>query len=136
MAKNKCIDVVAQALKRGNVSQEQAEDILNTITKIQKESKIENLDNALKDELAKKVLKEQQISKKIKERNAIENEIKIRKAVDSVIVNFKGNEEEGLSAILVGSNLEKAGSRASAALSQLSEYRKLSSAFYEKLRQN
>ena len=95
MAKNKCIDVVAQALKRGNVSQEQAEDILNTITKIQKESKIENLDNALKDELAKKVLKEQQISKKIKERNAIENEIKIRKAVDSVIVNFKGNEEEG-----------------------------------------
>jgi hypothetical protein len=136
MAKNKCIDVVAQALKRGNVSQEQAEDILNTITKIQKESKIENLDNALKDELAKKVLKEQQISKKIKERNAIENEIKIRKAVDSVIINFKGNEEEGLSAILVGSNLEKAGSRASAALSQLSEYRKLSSAFYEKLRQN
>jgi len=136
MAKNKCIDVVAQALKRGNVSQEQAEDILNTITKIQKENKIENLDNALKDELAKKVLKEQQISKKIKERNAIENEIKIRKAVDSVIVNFKGNEEEGLSAILVGSNLEKAGSRASAALSQLSEYRKLSSAFYEKLRQN
>ncbi len=136
MAKDKCIDLVAQALKRGNVSQEQAADIIDNIRKTQRETKIENIDNALKDELANKVLKEQQITKKIKERNAIENEIKIRKAVDSVINNFKGDEVEGLSSILVGSNLEKVGSRASAALSQLSEYRKLSSAFYEKLRQN
>ncbi len=136
MAKDKCIDLVAQALKRGNVSQEQAADIIDNIRKTQRETKLENLDNTLKDELANKVLKEQQITKKIKERNAIENEIKIRKAVDSVINNFKGDEVEGLSSILVGSNLEKVGSRASAALSQLSEYRKLSSAFYEKLRQN
>ena len=136
MAKDKCIDLVAQALKRGNVSQEQAADIIDNIRKTQREAKLENLDNTLKDELANKVLKEQQITKKIKERNAIENEIKIRKAVDSVINNFKGDEVEGLSSILVGSNLEKVGSRASAALSQLSEYRKLSSAFYEKLRQN
>jgi hypothetical protein len=136
MAKDKCIDVVAQALKRGNVSQEQAADIIDNIRKTQREAKLENLDNTLKDELANKILKEQQITKKIKERNAIENEIKIRKAVDSVINNFKGDEVEGLSSILVGSNLEKVGSRASAALSQLSEYRKLSSAFYEKLRQN
>ena len=136
MAKDKCIDLVSQALKRGNVSQEQAADIIDNIRKTQREAKLENLDNALKDELANQVLKEQQITKKIKERNAIENEIKIRKAVDKVLIDFKGREEEGLSAILVGSNLEKAGSRASVALSQLSEYRKLSSAFYEKLRQN
>jgi len=136
MAKDKCIDLVAQALKRGNVNEEQAADIIDNIRKTQREAKLENLDNTLKDELANQVLKEQQISKKIKERNAIENEIKIRKAVDKVLIDFKGNESEGLSAILVGSNLEKAGSRASVALSQLSEYRKLSSAFYEKLRQN
>jgi len=136
MAKDKCIDLVAQALKRGNVNQEQAADIIDNIRKTQRESKLENLDNSLKDELANQVLKEQQISKKIKERNAIENEIKIRKAVDKVLVDFKGNEAEGLSAILVGSNLEKTGARASVAISQLSEYRKLSSAFYEKLRQN
>jgi len=136
MAKDKCIDLVAQALKRGNVNQEQAADIIDNIRKTQREAKLENLDNALKDELANQVLKEQQISKKIKERNAIENEIKIRKAVDKVLVDFKGNEAEGLSAILVGSNLEKTGARASVAISQLSEYRKLSSAFYEKLRQN
>ncbi len=133
MAKDKCIDLVAQALKRGNVNQEQAADIIDNIRKTQREAKLENLDNALKDELANQVLKEQQITKKIKERNAIENEIKIRKAVDKVLIDFKGREEEGLSAILVGSNLEKAGSRASVALSQLSEYRKLSSAFYEKI---
>jgi len=136
MAKDKCIDLVAQALKRGNVNQEQAADIIDNIRKTQREAKLENLDNALKDELANQVLKEQQITKKIKERNAIENEIKIRTAVDKVLIDFKGNESEGLSAILVGSNLEKSGARASVALSQLSEYRKLSSAFYEKLRQN
>jgi hypothetical protein len=136
MAKDKCIDLVAQALKRGNVNEEQAADIIDNIRKTQREAKLENLDNALKDELANQVLKEQQISKKIKERNAIDNEIKVRTLVESVLVNFKGNEAEGLSAILVGSNLEKVGARASVAISQLSEYRKLSSAFYEKLRQN
>ena len=91
MAKDKCIDLVAQALKRGNVNQEQAADIIDNIRKTQREAKLENLDNALKDELANQVLKEQQITKKIKERNAIENEIKIRKAVDKVLVDFKNS---------------------------------------------
>jgi polyhydroxyalkanoate synthesis regulator phasin len=92
MAKDKCIDLVAQALKRGNVNEEQAASIVDNIRKTQREAKLENLDSSLKDELANQVLKEQQISKKIKERNAIENEIKIRTAVESVLVDFKGNE--------------------------------------------
>jgi polyhydroxyalkanoate synthesis regulator phasin len=33
MAKDKCIDLVAQALKRGNVNQEQAADIIDNIRK-------------------------------------------------------------------------------------------------------
>ena len=136
MAKDKCIDLVAQALKKASVNSEQAADIIDNIKKTQREAKLENLDNTLKDQLANQVLKEQQIDKKIKERNAIENEIKIRKAVESVIVDFKGNEVEGLKALLVGSNLQKVGSRSSAALAQLSEFRQLSSSFYEKLRQN
>lgn len=136
MAKDKCIDLVAQTLKKASVNSEQAADIIDNIKKTQREAKLENLDNTLKDQLANQVLKEQQIDKKIKERNAIENEIKIRKAVESVIVDFKGNEVEGLKAILVGSNLQKVGSRSSAALAQLSEFRQLSTSFYEKLRQN
>jgi hypothetical protein len=136
MAKDKCIDLVEQALRKASVNPDQAANIIDNIKKTQREAKLENLDNTLKDQLANQVLKEQQIDKKIKERNAIENEIKIRKAVESVIVDFKGNEVEGLKAILVGSNLQKLGSRSSAALAQLSEFRQLSSSFYEKLRQN
>ncbi len=45
--------------KRGNVNQEQAADIIDNIRKTQREAKLENLDNALKDELANQVLKEQ-----------------------------------------------------------------------------
>ena len=136
MAKDKCIDLVEQALRKASVNPDQAADIIDNIKKTQREAKLENLDSTLKDQLANQVLKEQQIDKKIKERNAIENEIKIRKAVQSVIVDFKGNEVEGLKAILVGSNLQKVGSRSSAALAQLSEFRQLSTSFYEKLRQN
>ena len=36
MAKDKCIDLVSQALKRGNVSQEQAADIIDNIRKTQR----------------------------------------------------------------------------------------------------
>jgi len=136
MAKDKCIDLVEQALRKASVNPDQAADIIDNIKKTQREAKLENLDNTLKDQLANQVLKEQQIDKKIKERNAIENEIKIRNAVQSVIVDFKGNEVEGLKAILVGSNLQKVGSRSSVALAQLSEFRQLSTSFYEKLRQN
>ena len=75
MAKDKCIDLVEQALRKASVNPYQAANIIDNIKKTQREAKLENLDNTLKDQLANQVLKEQQIDKKIKERNAIENEI-------------------------------------------------------------
>jgi hypothetical protein len=136
MAQDKCIDRVSALLKKSSITSSNAEEIIQDIKKLQRESKIENIDATLKEDLANKVLSEQQINKKIKERNALENEIKVRKAVDRVLVDFKGREEEGLSAILVGSNLQKTGSRASVALSQITESKIIMSAFNEKLRKN
>jgi hypothetical protein len=136
MAKDRCLDRLEQTLKRSSISSAKAEDIIQNIKDAQKEVRLDNLDNELSEQVAKKILKEQQIAKKIKERNALENEIKIRNTVEYVLREFPNNPAEGLTAILVGSNLQRVGSRASVALAQLSEYRMLVSGFQEKLRQN
>ncbi len=113
-----------------------SKDFETILKDAQKEVRLDNLDNELSEQVAKQILKEQQIAKKIKERNALENEIKIRNTVEYVLREYPNNPAEGLTAILVGSNLQKVGSRASVALAQLSEYRMLVSGFQEKLRQN
>lgn len=136
MAKDRCIDRLEKTLKQSSISSAKAEDIIQSIKNAQKEVRLDNLDNELSEQVAKKILKEQQIAKKIKQRNALEDEIKIRNTVEYVIREFPNNPAEGLTAVLVGSNLQKVGSRASVALAQLSEYRMLVSAFQEKLRQN
>ena len=136
MAKDKCIDRLEKTLKQSSISSAKAEDIIQSIKDAQKEVRLDNLDNELSEQVAKKILKEQQIAKKIKQRNALEDEIKIRNTVEYVLREFPNNPAEGLTAILVGSNLQRVGSRASVALAQLSEYRMLVSAFQEKLRQN
>ena len=51
-------------------------------------------------------------------RNAIEDEIKGRELVDYVLREFPENPQEGLTSILVGSNEQKAGARASVAVQQ------------------
>ena len=136
MAKDRCIDRLEQTLKRSSISSAKAEDIIQSIKDAQKEVRLDNLDNELSEQVANKILKEQQIAKKIKQRNALEDEIRIRNTVEYVLREFPNNPAEGLTAILVGSNLQRVGSRASVALAQLSEYRMLVSAFQEKLRQN
>lgn len=136
MAKDRCIDRLEQTLKRSSISSAKAEDIIQSIKDAQKEVRLDNLDNELSEQVANKILKEQQIAKKIKQRSALEDEIKIRNTVEYVLREYPNNPAEGLTAILVGSNLQRVGSRASVALAQLSEYRMLVSAFQEKLRQN
>jgi len=136
MAKDRCIDRLEKTLKQSSISSAKAEDIIQSIKDAQKEVRLDNLDNELSEQVANKILKEQQIAKKIKQRNALEDEIRIRNTVEYVLREFPDNPAEGLTAILVGSDLQKVGSRASVALAQLSEYRMLVSAFQEKLRQN
>jgi len=136
MAKDKCIVRVTDALKRNNIESIKAEEIINDIKQAQAESKLENIDSKLSDELSKKILDQKKIEKKIKERNNIENEIKVRKHIDEVITNYEGKEVEGLISVLVGSNLQREGSRMSVALSQFTMFRNFVASFEAKLREN
>jgi len=135
MAEDKCLLQIRETLKRSSIETTKAEDILNEIKKAQREIDVNNLDDAIISDLTTKVLKEQEIQTKINARNNLENEIKIRNTVEYVIKEFGNDPVEGLTAVLVGSNLQKQGSRSSVALAQLSKYRQIATAFSEKLRQ-
>ena len=135
MAKDKCIIRIEEALKRSSIDTVKADEILQDIKQAQAEAKIENIDSSITDKLSDEILQQKKIEKKIKERNNLENEIKIRKSIDYVLENFPGREVEGLQAILVGSNLQKTGSRFSVALSQFTMYRNFTTSFEAKLRE-
>jgi len=135
MAVDKCLARIEETLKRSSIETAKAEDILAEIKKAQREIDVNNLDDTLINDLSEKVLKEQEIQKKINQRNSLENEIKIRNTVEYVLKEFPENPVEGLTAVLVGSNFQKAGSRASVALAQLSQYRQIVVSFNEKLRE-
>lgn len=135
MAEDKCLAQIKETLKRSSIETTKAEDILNDIQQAQREVGVQNLDETLVNDLSEKILKQQEIQKKINQRNNLENEIKIRNTVDYVLKEFPENPVEGLTAVLVGSNFQKAGSRASVALAQLSKYRQIATSFSEKLRQ-
>ena len=66
MAKDRCIDRLEKTLKQSSISSAKAEDIIQSIKDAQKEVRLDNLDNELSEQVANKILKEQQISKKNK----------------------------------------------------------------------
>jgi hypothetical protein len=134
MAKDKCVVRIAEALKRSSIDSVKADEILADIKQAQAEVKIQNIDSKITNELSDKILQQKKIDKKIKERNNLENEVKIRKAIDYVLEEFPNDPVEGLRSILVGSNLQKAGSRFSVALSQLTMYRNFATSFEARLR--
>ena len=133
---DKCLTRIENVLKKSSIATEKAQSILNDIKKAQSETKIADLDETIVSKLADGVLKRQQIQKKINKLNALEDEVKIRNTVDYVLKEFSSNPTEGLAAVLVGSNLQKQGSRSSVALAQLSYYRDIVVSFQAKLSEN
>jgi hypothetical protein len=133
---DKCLTRIEETLKKSSIATEKAKSILDDIKKAQSETKIQDLDETITSTLADEVLKRQSIQKKINKLNALEDEIKVRNTVEYVIKEFPNNPVEGLTAVLVGSNLQKSGSRASVALAQLAYYRDLLISFNAKLREN
>jgi len=133
---DKCLTRIEDVLKKSSITTEKAQGILEDIKKAQSETKITDLDETITSELAEGVLKRQQLKKKINKLNALEDEVKIRNTVEYVLKEFPNDPVEGLTAILVGSNLQKAGSRSSVALAQLAYFRDLLVSFNAKLRDN
>ena len=133
---DKCLTRIEDVLKKSSITTEKAKSILDDIKKAQSETKIKDLDETITSKLADGVLKRQQLQKKINKLNALEDEVKIRNTVEYVLKEFPNNPVEGLTAVLVGSNLQKAGSRSSVALAQLAYYRDLLVSFNGKLKDN
>ena len=133
---DKCLTRIENVLKKSSIATEKAQGILDDIKKAQSETKITDLDETITSKLADGVLKRQALQKKINKLNALEDEVKVRNTVEYVLKEFPNDPVEGLTAVLVGSNLQKSGSRSSVALAQLAYYRDLLVSFNAKLREN
>ena len=108
---DKCLLRVQRALKKSGINQDEATDIISAIKKAEGDGKIKNGDDSSNSTLAKEILDKAQIQKKINKLNAIEDDLKIRDLVQFILKEFPDNPKEGLTAIMVGSNFERMGSR-------------------------
>ena len=131
---DKCIVRLDKLLKDSSIKSVRANEIINDIKIAQSEQKITGLENKDIAKISDDVLQRQLLQKKKDKLNAFENEIKVRNLTAYVLENFPENPAEGLQAILVGSNLQKQGSRLSAAVAQNVQFKQLVAAFNEKLR--
>ena len=133
---DKCLLRVQRALKKSGINQDEATDIISAIKKSEGEGKIKNGDDSSNSTLAKEILDKAQENKKINKLNAIEDDLKIRDLVQFILKEFPDNPKEGLTAIMVGSNFERMGSRNSVDAAQQAYYKNLVISFNEKLKTN
>lgn len=136
MAKSKCLTRIANLLKNSSIKGVKQEEILNQIKIAQSEKKISNIDEINVDKISKEVSEQIKLQKKIDKRSALENEIKGRKYVEYIMREFADEPDEGLIAILVGSNRRVSAARDSVAGRQLASVNQLIAGFNKKLRDN
>lgn len=116
--KNTCLVRLQGMLDKSSIGFVEKDEIMNSIKIAQSELKLNSIDEINVDVVAKDVQSQIILQRKINKRNAIEDEIKGRELVDYVLREFPENPQEGLTSILVGSNEQKAGARASVAVQQ------------------
>ena len=136
MAKNVCLTRIENLLTKSSIKGAKKDEIISAIKLAQAEKKITNIDEVNVDVVAKEVSEQIKLQKKINKRNAIEDEIKTRRAAEYVLTNFSKNPEEGLIALMVGSNERIIGARASVAVQQQAVVNGLIGTFEQKLRDN
>jgi len=130
-----CIARVKELLSNSDVTAAKQDEIINQIKISQAEMQLGNVETINVDAVAKNVAEQLQLQKKLNKRNAIENEIKIRNYIDYVMNEFTDNPEEGLIALLVGSNRRVAGARASVDAQQIASTNQLIVGFNQKLKE-
>jgi len=133
---DKCLVRVEKLLKKSSIRSATKEEIINSIKIAQAEAKLTSIDEVNVDRIAKDVSEQIKAQKKIDKRNAIENEVKNRKLTDFVLKNFPDNPEEGLIAIMVGSNRRVEGGRSAVSVLQNASVNQLIAGFNSKLRAN
>ena len=118
MAKNVCLTRVENLLRKSSIKAVKKEEIINLIKQSMAENKFSGMDEINVDKISKYVTEQIKAQKKKDKINAIKDEILVRKTVEEQLETFRGDEQEGLFALLVGSNKLTGGARSSVGVAQ------------------
>jgi hypothetical protein len=129
MAKNSCITRIVNSINKSRITSVDKQELINKIKIAIADTKKTNLDRVDIDRISKDVTEQIKAQKRINKINAINDEILIRKKTEELLENFEGDEQEGLIALLVGSNRLTTGSRTSVGVAQNAAQGQLIAAF-------
>ena len=118
MAKSSCSTRILNLIKKSSIKSVDQQDLIDKINIAVLEAKKTNLDQVDIDKISKKVTEQIKAQKKINKINAVNDEILVRKKVQELLETFDGDEQEGLIALLVGSNRLTLGARSSVGVAQ------------------
>ncbi len=129
MAKNSCVTRVVNSINKSRITSVDKQQLIKAIKDAVADTNKTNLDKVDIDKISKDVTEQIKAQKRINKINAINDEILVRKKVEELLENFKGDEQEGLIALLVGSNRLTTGSRTSVGVAQNAAQGQLIAAF-------
>ena len=118
MAKSSCSTRILNLIKKSSIKSVDQQDLIDKINIAVLEAKKTNLDQVDIDKISKEVTEQIKVQKKINKINAVNDELLVRKKVQELIETFDGDEQEGLIALLVGSNRLTLGARSSVGVAQ------------------
>ena len=118
MAKSSCSTRILNLIKKSSLKSIDKDDAIDKINIAVLEAKKTNLDQVDIDKISKEVTEQVKAQKKINKINAVNDEILVRKKVEELLETFDGDEQEGLIALLVGSNRLTLGARSSVGVAQ------------------
>ena len=134
MSKNVCITRLQNLLRDSSFTNVKKEEIMNSVKQAMAERRLTRIDKINVDEIAKDAASKIKAQKIIDRANALNDEIIARKEIEFILDNYKGVEQEGLLALLVGSSEIRAGARNSVANLQDTVQANLINSFKQKLR--
>jgi len=135
MAKNTCITRIENLLKESSFTGVKKDEIINSLKQAMAERRLNRIDEINVDDIAKDVSSQIKAQKIIDRANALNDEIIRRKRTQFIIDNYQGVEEEGLMALIVGSNEIRPGARDSVAVAQDTVQANLVNSFKQKIRE-
>ena len=129
MAKSGCSTRILNLIKKSSLKSLDKDDVIRKIEDAILDAKKTNLDQVDIDKISKDITEQVKAQKKINKINAVNDEILVRKKVEELLETFDGDEQEGLIALLVGSNRLTLGARSSVGVAQNAAQGQLVAAF-------
>ena len=118
MAKSSCSTRILNLIKKSSLKSLDKDDVIRKIEDAILDAKKTNLDQVDIDKISKDITEQVKAQKKKNKINAVNDEILVRKKVEELLETFDGDEQEGLIALLVGSNRLTMGARSSVGVAQ------------------